>query len=374
MQWLLLTLIVVGWILVTVIKYLFELYERRQERESHKRIALEQFPDRAISFKNNESVSSAVLYERNKDIIEKHLNAVTSGSHRSYYADDATRDCVNDICLAEGQIDIRPQHQYFRNWKQGAPQNWVELAEEIRGKISSRIKELEDIKSAERELETKKQMTDLMEKHQGLLDQFNEIAYRKVTTIDDYGEENWEALDKEIYILLSKIGKKEGKTEEEIKDWKKSEWRIRLHAPEYFLLREELGSSFRNYYSSRKNNSSNGSDFSNMSGIEFENHIADLLKKNGFTNIMGTPKTGDQGADLLARKGGKKIVIQAKRHASAVGNKAVQEVIGAIRFYDVHEGWVITNSVFTKSAKELANKNNVKLIDGADLERFSSIV
>jgi len=53
-----------------------------------------------------------------------------------------------------------------------------------------------------------------------------------------------------------------------------------------------------------------------------------------------------------------------------VGNKAVQEVVAAINFYDASEGWVITNSVFTPAAKALAQKNNVRLVDGSELARL----
>jgi restriction system protein len=67
---------------------------------------------------------------------------------------------------------------------------------------------------------------------------------------------------------------------------------------------------------------------------------------------------------LIAKRNGKTIVIQAKRYEGSVGNRAVQEVVGAIKFYGADEGCVITSGTFTSSAKALAQKNNVKLIDG----------
>lgn len=140
---------------------------------------------------------------------------------------------------------------------------------------------------------------------------------------------------------------------------------------EYSDLRDNLIISFKEYYQVRKKEPVTTHNVAKMSGIEFENYLAGLLKSNGFTDISGTPKTGDQGADLIAKKNGKTIIIQAKRYDSAVGNKAVQEVVGAIRYYHGDEGWVITNSTFTKSARELAHINNVRLIDGADLQRFN---
>ena len=52
----------------------------------------------------------------------------------------------------------------------------------------------------------------------------------------------------------------------------------------------------------------------------------------------------------------------------AVGNKAVQEVTSAVAYYRGDEGWVITNSSFTPSAKALAQKSHIKLIDGKMLK------
>ena len=86
--------------------------------------------------------------------------------------------------------------------------------------------------------------------------------------------------------------------------------------------------------------------------------------------MRGTPATGDQGADLIAKKDGKTIIIQAKRYQDTVGNKAVQEVISAVQFYRGDEGWVITNSTFTPSAKALAHRSNIKLIDGKMLDNI----
>lgn len=38
----------------------------------------------------------------------------------------------------------------------------------------------------------------LVARHRVLIDKFLEITERKVRVVDDYGDENWEALDKEI--------------------------------------------------------------------------------------------------------------------------------------------------------------------------------
>jgi restriction system protein len=79
------------------------------------------------------------------------------------------------------------------------------------------------------------------------------------------------------------------------------------------------------------------------------------------------------GSRLIAERDGKRIIIQAKRYESTVGNKAVQEVIGALGFYGGDEGWVVTNSTFTASAKALAQKTNIRLIDGPRLAAMEKL-
>ncbi|WP_176521379.1 restriction endonuclease, partial [Priestia megaterium] len=65
-------------------------------------------------------------------------------------------------------------------------------------------------------------------------------------------------------------------------------------------------------------------------------------------------------------------VIQAKRYGSKnrVSISAVQEVYGAKAYYKANQAWVVTNSYFTKQAKELAAACDVTLVDRADLQKF----
>lgn len=360
----------VGWVILQIIEGVSTASSNTTYRNNAKK-AFEaekdfEYPNRIID-------TSKSLLDRNWDIIEKHLQNVSTASskYRYYHLDNITRDCINAICLAEGENSIFPGSVYLADWKMNASAEWVELADQIKELFSNKEKQSEENRKNEESRNEKENVNRLLSKYKELISQFNEVAYRKVTTIDNYGEENQDALYKELDVLVTKIAKKEGFNDKEIKDWAKHSWGM---PAEYPRLRKVVASSFNSYYNSRKKNSVKNNDVSKMSGVDFENHLAQLLKESGFTNVSGTPKTGDQGADLIAKKGGKTIIIQAKRYEGNVGNKAVQEVIGAIRFYDGDEGWVITNSAFTKSARELAHKNKIKLIDGADLERFSEIV
>ena len=98
-----------------------------------------------------------------------------------------------------------------------------------------------------------------------------------------------------------------------------------------------------------------------MSGEEFEFFVREQLLKQGYDRVETTAVSGDMGADLIARRDGKTIVVQCKRYSAAVGIQAVQEVLGAKLFYAADEAWVITDSTFTEAARKLARAADVRL-------------
>jgi len=103
-----------------------------------------------------------------------------------------------------------------------------------------------------------------------------------------------------------------------------------------------------------------------MSGEQFEDFLESLFRRKGY-KVDNVPLTRDFGADLVVRKGNKKIAIQAKRYSDNVSLDAVQEIIGALAYYKANEGMVVTNSHYTKSAIELAEVNSIKLWDREQL-------
>lgn len=106
-----------------------------------------------------------------------------------------------------------------------------------------------------------------------------------------------------------------------------------------------------------------------MKGKEFEDYLRVLFLEQGY-KVQMTPATGDYGADLILSKGGRRIVVQAKRYKKNVGLKAVQEVSTAKMHYKADECWVVTNSGYTEPAKKLAASNGVKLVDRVVLMKW----
>lgn len=107
-----------------------------------------------------------------------------------------------------------------------------------------------------------------------------------------------------------------------------------------------------------------------MEGHDFEYWCADILKKNGFSNVEVTRGSGDQGVDVLARFGDVKYAIQCKCYSFDLGNKPVQEVNAGKAFYHCHIGVVMTNRYFTAGAKEIAEATGVLLWDRDTIKRL----
>ena len=105
---------------------------------------------------------------------------------------------------------------------------------------------------------------------------------------------------------------------------------------------------------------------SSVDGIGYENWCARQLRRYGYTDVRTTRKTGDQGIDLIAGYRGRKYGFQCKYYSSPVGNDAVQQAYAGITYYGLDEAVVMTNTVFTASAKDLAEETGVFLWENMD--------
>ena len=112
------------------------------------------------------------------------------------------------------------------------------------------------------------------------------------------------------------------------------------------------------------------SRFDDMEGHDFEHNCADLLRKNGFSNVMVTQGSGDHGIDILADKDDISYAIQCKCYSSSIGNDAVQQAHTGKSIYHKDIAVVLTNQYFTTQAKEEADVLGVKLWDRDKLKEM----
>ncbi|MEV6983320.1 restriction endonuclease [Sphaerisporangium sp. NPDC051017] len=102
-----------------------------------------------------------------------------------------------------------------------------------------------------------------------------------------------------------------------------------------------------------------------MSGTDFEDLVADLLRRDGFRDVRRVGRSHDGGVDVVARAAdGRWIAVQCKRQAARVGADRVRNLIGAVNgsTYGGHRAVLVTSSVFTTPAGREA-EGHVLLVD-----------
>jgi HJR/Mrr/RecB family endonuclease len=247
-----------------------------------------------------------------------------------------------------------------------------ELFHIIHGRLKRREAEMITKLRAKEVVEETEGAERLIEKYSDIVNIFLDFAERKVSVLDEYGDERMHLLGKEVDDCFAKIAGREGNNEVEVrKDLRKYGDAYSL-PKEFKRVRGMLRNKFAKHHAEQKGKKKAIEELASLSGADFETAVGRILLENGW-HVGATAATGDQGADIIATKGERKVIIQAKRYTGAVGNKAVQEVVGAIPFYEGTEGCVVTNSTFTPAARALAQKNNIRLIDGSRFQEIAEL-
>lgn len=105
-------------------------------------------------------------------------------------------------------------------------------------------------------------------------------------------------------------------------------------------------------------------EIDHMKGGQFEQFLAVYFRDLGYKILPHRGSAGDKGADLiLIAPDGRKIVVQAKRYSGKVPFDAIQQVHTARSLYGANAAIIISNTFFTKQARETAHKLNIELWD-----------
>jgi hypothetical protein len=243
--------------------------------------------------------------------------------------DTRTRLCVTDIAESEGRKKVIPRDdEQLAQWEARVGKEWIELRNHIAGSLHTKLemitqrreeqacqasqqaqweawaKAQHEIECARQERErelVERQRRELWASSEDLIQRFFEIAERKVSRVDEYGDEDWDALPMEIEKCLIKIARRGGASLSEVQT-AINENRL---PQEYAWLRENLDREFRRYHEDLKARPVNSVNFDEMSGLQFERFAQRLYEHHGY-EAQRTPVT-DQGADLIAKKDGKKL-------------------------------------------------------------------
>ena len=144
---------------------------------------------------------------------------------------------------------------------------------------------------------------------------------------------------------------------------------IYTHAFEY--LREEGAPAVAARYSVKRAIFALG-----PSGFPFEQFLGEVLRAHGWrvrTGVAMTGRCAPHEVDVLAEKNGHRIGIEAKFHNEAGGKTDIKDALYVkARFDDlvhspessmrVDEGWLVTNTRFTRNAIRYARCSNLTLL------------
>ena len=123
------------------------------------------------------------------------------------------------------------------------------------------------------------------------------------------------------------------------------------------------------------------------SGFPFEQFLAEVFRAHGWKTQTGVALTGrcaPHEVDVLAEKGGKRIGIEAKFHNDAGGKTDIKDALYVKARYDdlratpiassrVDEGWLVTNTRFTRNAIRYAQCSGLSLV-GWDYPRNRNLL
>ena len=104
-----------------------------------------------------------------------------------------------------------------------------------------------------------------------------------------------------------------------------------------------------------------------MDGVSFERFIGLMFTLRGY-KVEFTPRTGDQGVDLIAARDEERIAIQCKRWKDSVGPEAVQQVFTGKSLYECTKGVLITTASLSPQAERMANKLDITYWDKDSIE------
>ena len=169
------------------------------------------------------------------------------------------------------------------------------------------------------------------------------------------------------------------KVESELKDGMTTS-EIYRHA--FDILKEESSNSVAARYSIKRAVFELG-----PSGFPFEQFFAEVLRAHGWQTRTGVELQGrcaPHEVDVLAEKNGKRVGIEAKFHNDPAGKTDIKDALYVFARYEdlkkaplessrVSEGWLVTNTRFTRNALRYAQCSNLTVI-GWDYPRRKGLM
>lgn len=113
-----------------------------------------------------------------------------------------------------------------------------------------------------------------------------------------------------------------------------------------------------------------------MTGRRFEHHVAELLRRDGCTNVVVQGGRGDRGVDIIALTAdGRRLVAQCKRFAPylSITSSEVQKFVGGSKvLYAAEVALFVATCPFTSDALSIAADTGITAVHRGLLEQWST--
>ncbi|MEV0221956.1 restriction endonuclease [Streptomyces sp. NPDC050704] len=113
-----------------------------------------------------------------------------------------------------------------------------------------------------------------------------------------------------------------------------------------------------------------------MNGAEFEERVAELLRRDGCTAVVVRGGHGDRGVDITGRTpDGRHLVVQCKRFAPyvSVTSPDIQKFLGAAKvLHKADVALYVATCPFTRDAQNVATDGGITAVPRALLETWAS--
>jgi HJR/Mrr/RecB family endonuclease len=113
-----------------------------------------------------------------------------------------------------------------------------------------------------------------------------------------------------------------------------------------------------------------------MNGRRFEHYVAELLRRDGCTNVVVQGGRGDRGVDIIALTAdGRRLVAQCKRFAPylSITSSDVQKFVGSAKvLYAAEVALFVATCPFTPDALSIAAEGGITAVHRGLLEQWSA--
>jgi len=103
-----------------------------------------------------------------------------------------------------------------------------------------------------------------------------------------------------------------------------------------------------------------------LSGSQFEDEVAHLFSQLGYTATV-TPRGGDEGIDIVLRKGGQRSIVQCKRYSKRASPAIARDLYGTLHATGAKEAFLVCTGGFTSGTRTFCRDKPICLLDLDDI-------